>query len=58
MKHNYHSPSNKPEPNGKKNMKNATLAPCQQTLKLLMQFARVYHVEPNLKKPLCGFILN
>ena len=58
MKQHYHPESKNQKPRGKKNMKKASLGPSQQTLLLLMQFARAYHVEPELQKPFCGFILN
>ncbi|MDR1402584.1 MAG: hypothetical protein LBJ60_02625 [Tannerellaceae bacterium] len=32
--------------------------PQKKTLDFLMQLARIYHVEPNVKRNLCGFILN
>jgi phosphoribosylformimino-5-aminoimidazole carboxamide ribonucleotide (ProFAR) isomerase len=32
--------------------------PCKQTLNFLSQFARVYHAEPDIRKDLCGFVLN
>jgi hypothetical protein len=32
--------------------------PQQKTLDFLMQFARVYHVEPNSRQELCGFVMN
>jgi hypothetical protein len=32
--------------------------PQKKTLDFLMQFARVYHVEPNSRQGLCGFVMN
>jgi hypothetical protein len=32
--------------------------PQKKTLDFLMQFARVYHVEPDIKQELCGFVMN
>ncbi|MDR2497279.1 MAG: hypothetical protein LBD21_09160 [Tannerellaceae bacterium] len=58
MKQHYHQENNKQEHDGNQKTQRAKLGPCKQTLILLSQFARVYHVEPELKKPLCGFILN
>jgi hypothetical protein len=39
-----------------KNEKN--VKPCKQTLMLLTQFARVYHVEPVIPKEFCGLVVN
>jgi hypothetical protein len=32
--------------------------PQKKTLDFLMQFARIYHVEPDIKQELCGFVMN
>lgn len=33
-------------------------SPRKKTLDFLTQFARVYHVEPELKESLCGLVMN
>jgi hypothetical protein len=32
--------------------------PQEKTLDFLMQFARVYHVEPTSRQGFCGFVMN
>jgi len=32
--------------------------PQKKTLDFLMQFARVYHAEPEMKQEICGFVMN
>lgn len=41
-----------------KGKKGKKIAPGKQTLILLMQLARVYHVEPGIPKELCGLVIN
>jgi hypothetical protein len=41
-----------------KNNTRRPLGPTNETLRLIMQFACAYHVEPQLPAPLSEFILN
>jgi hypothetical protein len=41
-----------------KNPYRRTIEPRKQTLSILRQFARVYHVEHTMQEDLCVFVLN